>query len=128
MPRRISAAPIVPGGGRPPPPPELSEREREIWIQTVEARPLNFFEKATLPLLEAYCQHVVLCRQLAAELRLGSTPERRAEFRRQTAIMASLATKLRLTKLGLRRHQRTDAEEIDATPRRRLWMTQRDAS
>jgi len=112
-------APNVPGAGRPsPPPPELSDCEREIWIATVEARPLNFLDAATWPLLETYCQHVILCRRLASELRVHSTPKRREEYRRQTTAMASLATKLRLTKLGLRKHQRSDAEDIAATPRR----------
>jgi len=127
----MSANPLVPGQGRPLPPSELSDPEREIWIATVEARPLNFFDAATWPLLEAYCEHVVLMRQLAAELRVRSTPRRRSEFRKAAAAMASLATKLRLTKLGLRKHQRSDAEDIAATPMRRLWLREvppRDAS
>jgi hypothetical protein len=113
--------PRIPGRGRPTPPPELTEEERIVWRDAVEARPPHFYDPATLPVLEVYCQHVVLCNQLAAELRIESTPERRAEFRKQTAVMASLATKLRLTKIGLRPHQRTDAEEIAKTPKRRLW-------
>jgi len=129
MPEQISATPLVPGQGRPLPSPELSAPERQVWIQTVEARPLHFFDTATWPLLEAYCASVVECRRLAAELRVHSTPKRRDECRKQTALMASLATKLRLTKLGQRAHQRTDQEAIEATPRRRLWMVPpRDAS
>jgi hypothetical protein len=36
-------------------------------------------------------------------------------------MLAMIANKLRLGKLGLRRHQLTDAEAIARTPKRRLW-------
>jgi phage terminase small subunit len=85
MSEQISATPLVPGQGRPSPPPVLTDQERQIWIDAVEARPLNFFDAATHPLLEMYCQHVILCRQAASELRVrGSTPKRREECRKAT--------------------------------------------
>ena len=122
MPRRISAAPHLPGGGRPPPPKDLSEREWEIWVAAVESRPLHFFDPPTWPLLAAYCVHATLTEELAAELRTNPTDKLlRKEHRQQTAVLAMLATKLRLSKLGRRPHQRTDAEEIARTPKRRLW-------
>src|SRR5215831_5082981 len=65
----MPAAPAIPGQGRPEPPVELSDAERQIWVACVESRPLNYFDKGTWPLLEAYCMHAVLARDLAADLR-----------------------------------------------------------
>src|SRR5262245_14117502 len=125
MPKRISAAtPILPGKGRPPSPSDLSERERTIWNGVVASRPLNFFDAGTLPLLRAYCLHAVLAQDLAAELRKHSTEKLRAEYRKTTAMLATLSSKLRLAKLqnGRKKHQHSDAEEIEKTPKRRLWL------
>jgi hypothetical protein len=125
MPRRISAAtPILPGRGRPPPPSDLSERERQIWNDVVESRPLNFFDAGTLALLAAYCMHAIQARDLAAELRLRATDKLRKAYRQETSMLATLSSKLRLAKLqsGRRKHQHSDAEEIEKTPKRRLWL------
>src|SRR5262249_2212659 len=112
-----SATPILPGKGRPEPPPELSIRERKIWEDCVSARPLNWFDGGTLPLLSAYCLCAVMTRDLAADLRKHSTAERRAEYRKQTATLGMLASKLRLAKLQQRKgHQHTDADRIAKTP------------
>jgi hypothetical protein len=127
MPKRISAAtPILPGKGRPPPPPELSERERKLWTDVVESRPLNFFDSGTLPLLAAYCMHTILARDLAAELRIHITDKLRKAYRQETSMLATLSSKLRLAKLqnGRRKHQHSDAEEIERTPKRRLWLVE----
>ena len=112
---------MIPGGGRPPPPQELSAREREIWTDAVQSRPLYYFDAPTLPLLAAFCTHATIVEELAAELRTNPTERLRKEHRQETAVLAMLATKLRLSKLGRRPHQRTDAEEIARTPKRRLW-------
>jgi len=122
MPRRIFPAPLIPGAGRPPPPKDLSEREREIWIQAVESRPLHYFDAPTLPLLAAFCMHATIVEELARELRANPTDKLlRKEHRQESAVLAMLATKLRLSKLGRRPHQRTDAEQIARVPKRRLW-------
>jgi hypothetical protein len=120
----MPATPAIPGQGRPEPPVELSDGERQIWVACVESRPLNYFDKATWPLLKAYCMHAVLARDLAAELRRHATDKLRREHRQQTAMLANLATRLRLTKLGTRRDQRSDESEIAKTPRRRLWVVE----
>src|SRR5262249_47457364 len=60
VPRRIFPAPLIPGGGRPPPPQELSARERDIWTDAVQSRPLYYFDAPTLPLLAAFCTHATI--------------------------------------------------------------------
>jgi len=108
----MPATPAIPGQGRPLPPPELTERERHIWTACVESRPLNYFDPGTWPLLKAYAMHAVLAEDRAAELRKHSTDKLRREHRQQTAMLANLATRLRLTKLGQRRDQRSDYAEV----------------
>jgi hypothetical protein len=127
MPKRISAAtPTLPGKGRPPPPPELSEREKQIWNGVVESRPLNFFDAGTLPLLRAFVLHAVLAQDLAAELRVHATDKFRKAYRQETSMLACLSSKLRIAKLqsGRKKHQHSDAEEIEKTPKRRLWLVE----
>jgi hypothetical protein len=120
----MPATPAIPGQGRPEPPPELSEREAQIWTACVESRPLGYFDKATWPLLKAYCMHAMLAHDLAAELRKHPTDKLRREHRQQTAMVANLATRLRLTKLGRRRDQRIEQVEVAKTPKRRLWLVE----
>jgi len=120
----MPATPAIPGQGRPPPPPELTEREAHIWVACVENRPLNYFDESSRPLLAAYCMHAVLAEDLAAELRLRATDKLRREHRQQTAMLCCVATRLRLTKLGRRRDQRSDYAEVAKTPKRRLWLVE----
>src|SRR5262249_36132016 len=117
-------APAIPGQGRPEPPPELSERERKIWVACVENRPLGYFDASTWPLLAAYCMHAVLAADLAAKLRIHATDKLRREHRQQTAMLCNLATRLRLSKLGRRRDQRSEQGEVAKTPKRRLWVVE----
>jgi hypothetical protein len=99
----------------------MTAREKEIWTDAVQSRPLHYFDAPTWPLLAAYCIHAVLTEELAADMRTHATDKLRKEHRQETAILAMLASRLRLGKLGLRPHQRTDAEAIARTPKRRLW-------
>src|SRR5262245_35366510 len=78
--------PRIPGVSRPPPPAELSPREREIWIDIVDSRPLHYFGRETFPMLAALCMHAAQAELLAAELRRNSTQKNRDEHRKQTAM------------------------------------------
>jgi len=114
--------PRIPGASRPPPPAELSPREREIWIDIVDSRPLHYFGRETFPMLAALCTHAAQAELLAAELRRNSTQKNRDEHRKQTAMIATLSTRLRLSKLGRRKHQSSEEREASGAPRRRLWQ------
>jgi len=114
--------PVIPGQGRPQPPADLSERERKIWLDVVESRPLNYFGPETWPLLRSWCVHCVQSEDLSAELRQGVTKRLRDEFRKQTQALCTLSSKLRLCKQGRRKHQSSEQSEIAKTPRRRLWL------
>jgi len=114
--------PRLPGSERPPPPAELSQREAQIWRDIVDARPLHYFGRETWPMLAALCTHAAQAELLAAELRRNSTQKNRDEHRKQTAMIATLSTRLRLSKLGQRKHQSSEEREASGAPRRRLWQ------
>ena len=118
----MAPAPKLPGEGRPPPPSDLGQREREIWIGAVNARPAHYFDAPCLPLLSSYCTNVWLLEYLAEQLRRNPNNRNlRAEHRHQTAVTAMLAHKLRISKLSSRKHQSVEANEARGAARRRLW-------
>jgi len=58
-------------------------------------------------------------------LRKHNTDRLRAEYRKTTSMLATLSSKLRLAKLqGRKKHQHSDADEIEKTPKRRLWLVE----
>ena len=116
------ALPRIPGAERPPPPAELSPREQQIWIDIVEARPLHYFGRETWPMLTALCTHAAQAELLAAELRRHPSQKNRDEHRKQTLAVATLSTRLRLSKLGRRKHQSSEEREASGAPKRRLWV------
>jgi hypothetical protein len=88
----------------------------------VDARPPHYFDAACLPLLSAYSTHCWQSELLASDLRRNPTNRfLRAEHRRETAMVSTLAHKLRISKLSSRNHQSVEANETRGAPRRRLW-------
>jgi hypothetical protein len=65
--------------------------------------------------------HVWQTELTAEELRRNPTQRNRDEHRKQTSMVATLSTRLRLGKISGRRHQTSEALETIA-PRRRLWL------
>ena len=107
--------PIIPGA-RPQPPADLSPEEQAHWVAIVGALPSDWFNGGNLPLLKQLCRHAGNADLLAADIvRLRQDPNGDAGELRQTLRMhgfetdrmASLSTKLRLTKLS--RYARADA-------------------
>ena len=90
---------------RPEPPSEISAEEARVWREVVGAMSSEWFATAeTHVLLRTFCCHVRFADLLAAALRVTdlhrdlSTVERLAGmYARETAILISLATKMRLT-------------------------------
>ena len=121
--------PRVPGSqsSRPSPPSELSERERQLWLDLIDSRPANYFAtRETWPLLKALVMHAWQCEILAEDLRKGPTRSARNEYRRESQMVAQLASKLRLGKVGQRSHQSSEYNETLGSPRRRLWLVRDD--
>jgi hypothetical protein len=91
------------------PPATLAPEARKVWHEIVGRLPAEWFSADNAPLLEQLCNHTVFARRLAADIEaLRNVPlddfETRAQLgpllklhTLQTAQMASISTKLRLT-------------------------------
>lgn len=117
------AAVVAPnfGGKRPDPPPELPVRQREIWVETVAAEPVDFFTSgAVLAMLVDYCAHREVAEKLTAmidnfEAEWMNNREGLARYHTllrmrelETRGAAHLATKLRLTNQSRYRPEKPD--------------------
>ena len=82
----------------------LTDPQKDIWAQTVEARPADYFGEDSLPLLAEYCRAAAMCDALAMQVEAamagGEVQDlktvlqlRDMEARRLT----SIGTKLRIT-------------------------------
>lgn len=85
-------------------PAHLTDQQKEIWRQTTESRPADYFGEDSLPLLAEYCRAAAMCDALAYQVEAamagGDAQElktvlqlRDMEARRLT----SIGTKLRIT-------------------------------
>lgn len=93
----------------PEPPPEFTEEHSRIWRAVVSCKPVDWFQPDTRPLLAAYCRACVeytwVSEQIEAYrnswlaevggLKIYDTATKIQE--RHARVMASLATKMRLT-------------------------------
>lgn len=102
----LSVVTSIPGQ-RLEPPAALSEREAGVWRAIVATKPHDWFNADTIPLLMDYCRAAVAADDLAGEIRKFKKIPSGAKFARyvalrklqdqNTRIMATLATKMRLT-------------------------------
>ena len=110
----------------------LSDAEISVWELTVNDQPAGAFTEVHIPLLEAYCRHVVQSRVIAERL-LAFDPEwmndddglRRydkllAIHERETRALSSCATRLRITRQAI--DQQTVARSLNNhTKNRKPW-------
>jgi hypothetical protein len=94
---------IVPGQ-RPDPPAELTRAQAAVWSTTVGALRDGWFGPENFPLLTQYCRHAALADVIAKAINVTSIQTDLSRFARLTAmqaresaVIASLATRLRLT-------------------------------
>jgi hypothetical protein len=93
-----------------PAPVHLSDAEISVWLQLVNDQPAEAFTPTHVPLLEAYCRHVVRGRVIAAEIDAFDAEWIRDDdgLRRYEKLLtmadrearaaSSLATRLRITR------------------------------
>ena len=117
----ISAATIE-AYARQPLPPELTGEEAETYLGIVNSHPAEWFEPACVPLLVQYCRHVVQARRIAEvlervvgqrETQMGFYAELLKQARAESHVLATLATKLRLTPAS----RRNDRGNLKRSPR-----------
>lgn len=88
-------------------PTDLTELERTMWVQVVDSKPANWFDRDSEPVLKEYVRAAVTCDVLgghvAKALASGDLVEAAQADKlllardRESRRVASLATKLRLT-------------------------------
>jgi hypothetical protein len=87
-------------------PHDLNDEETEVWVSVVNCEPADWFTQSTIPLLTQYCRHVVQTRRIAELIERGtSDPSLEVKDydrllhmqQRESAIMMTLATKMRIT-------------------------------
>jgi hypothetical protein len=139
MPRKsIASLAIMPvvGPKRPKPPKRLSEAEAELWRECCDSKAADFFDLASQPILEQYCQMVCLARDLAADI--AATPRHDvvtrvkllAAFDTATKAAVSHARALRITqqsrvsKTATAQHSSGTAVSLHRpweSPAKKLW-------
>ena len=61
VPNEVGAPRALPPGG-------LTPAQRIVWFETVNAKPSEWFGPEHIPLLEAYCRHVVTARAISEQV------------------------------------------------------------
>ena len=85
------------GGEGPKPPKCLSRQAKAVWREIVRSRPPDYFGPGSTQLLEAFVVASLAVRELAPKIAADPGDKDLAEaFRRHSAVMATMATKLRL--------------------------------
>ena len=85
------------GGEGPTPLKHLSRQAKAMWREIVRARPADYFGPGSTQLLESFVVASVAVRQIAPLIAADPGDKDLAEtLRRHSAVMATMATKLRL--------------------------------
>src|SRR5690348_4514655 len=94
------------------PPHDLHDDEVEIWSAMVSERPTDWFSASSAPLLAQLCRHVLHARRVAelikraiAEISVNDYDRLLRMKERETRVIASLSTKLRLTPQATTNHR-----------------------
>lgn len=138
MPRKSKAAlqvaPSTELDTRPPPPADLTQVQAQLWCSVTATKPADWFTADCLPLLSAYCRHCATAMFIDQKI---DAVEQKEEFEpeylvvygklldareKQTRIITSVATKLRLTPQS--KYDAAKADRIQKkTPTKKLWET-----
>ena len=108
MPRKsIASLSVVQASGldsiqRLAPPEDMIPQEAQLWSDVVDAKPADWFQPDTVPLLTEYCRAKVMCDRLRLQIEVaiaeGEVPKDLMKLRDMEAKrLMSIATKLRLT-------------------------------
>lgn len=112
--RTSSAALEIAGSGvqtmqvirRPEAPLDLTAEESDVWLETVDAMPADWFPRETFPLLRQWCRHTVTARRVSRmidtaaareELNVGEMKELLGMQAKETAALKALGASMRLS-------------------------------
>jgi hypothetical protein len=91
---------------RPDAPLDLTPEETDIWLETVEAMPADWFPRETWPLLRQWCRHTVTARRVAQlmdaevardDVDIMAMDKLQQMQARETAALKALAASMRLS-------------------------------
>ena len=108
---KISASALeVPGAvavvQRPAAPLDLTPEETDVWTETVDAMPADWFPRETWPLLRQWCRHTVTARRVSQlidaecareEVDLGALDKLHKMQAKETAALKAMAASMRLS-------------------------------
>ena len=118
----LAVVPVALAVRRPPPPGDLTERQAQVWRDTVATMPAGWFNRSHTPLLVSYCRHVCRAADLEKVLRETMAPGSDATVddadrllkmaERETRAITACARSLRLT-IQSQMHARTAGRAAD---------------
>ena len=108
------------------PPHDLTGQEAEVWVAVINAEPADHFSASTAPLLAQYCRHVISSRRVAeliermvgGELSIRDYNELLHMQERESRVIATLATKMRISQQSTTNHR---GNKNKPTQARKLW-------
>ena len=91
---------------RPDAPLDLTPEEADVWGETVDALPADWFARESWPLLKQWCRHTITARRVSQmidaesardELNIGALKELLGMQAKETAALKALAASMRLS-------------------------------
>lgn len=96
------------------PPHDLSDEEVEVWASVVNDQAADWFSPSTVPILAAYCRHVISSRRVAEliekatgdpELTIQDYDRLLKMQERESRAIATIATKMRISQQSTTNHR-----------------------
>jgi hypothetical protein len=124
------------GGGavalvrRPDAPLDLTPEESDVWVETVEAMPADWFPRETWPLLRQWCRHTVTARRVSQlidataareELDVAEMRELLSMQAKETAALKAMAAAMRLSQQASYSARGAGGEKSRRTTVKRPW-------
>jgi hypothetical protein len=115
---------------RPDAPLDLTPEETDVWQETVDAMPADWFPRETWPLLRQWCRHTLTARRVAQlmdaevardEVDIGALDKLQQMQARETAALKALAASMRLSQQASYSARGAGGEKGRRTTVKRPW-------
>ena len=106
-------------------PHDLNDEETEVWVAVVNDHPADWFSPSTVPILTAYCRHVIQARRVGELIEKGTSDpalsikdyDRLLHMQqRESLTIATLATKMRISQQSTTNHRGN--KTVSSAPRK----------
>jgi len=115
---------------RPDAPLDLTPEEADVWVETVDAMPADWFQRETWPLLRQWCRHTVTARRVAQMIDTASAREEInvAEMKdllgmqaKESSALKALAASMRISQQASYSARGAGGEKSRRSPMKRPW-------